>query len=65
MNVLFFASTIPRWCRKRGLDAKTYPVFEQIVSNPDSEESILSSVAYDTRCCLQQALEYGRNKGLI
>jgi len=65
MHLLSFVTEIPEWASKRGLDSDLFDLLNKIAESPDREEQILSSVEYDTRCCLQQALEYGRDKGLI
>jgi len=65
MHLLSFIAEVPEWASNRGLDEAMFNTLNEIASNPEREQEILDSADYDTRCCLQQALEYGRDKGLI
>lgn len=65
MIELQFVQQVPSWACKRGLDDTSFNLLEQIALDPEREEDLLRSVDYGTRCCIQQALEFGRNKGLI
>lgn len=65
MNVIQMVLEVPKWAREKGLDESTFSKLEEISLEPSRKEDILSSVEYPERCCLQQALEYAENKGLI
>ena len=67
-NIMMFIqmlSDVPDWARKRGLDDNTFDLLEQMVVHPDRKDEILRNAEYGTRCCLQNAYEYGVSKGLL
>lgn len=65
MLVLQMLLAIPQWARKHGLNESTFNTLEQIVLKPKNKDLLLSKVCYDDRCCINNALEYGQDKGLL
>ena len=58
-------TSLPDWARERGLNEKSFNILENIVLHPEQEETILSKLEDGVKCCIQQALSYARDKGLL
>lgn len=56
---------VPEWARERGLDDRTFDILESIVLNPENKQQLLDKVEYEEACCIQQALEYAQDQGLL
>lgn len=56
---------VPAWARERCLDERSFDILEQVALNPERKELILAKIEYETACCINQALEYARSKGLV
>jgi hypothetical protein len=62
---LQFLESVPEWALVRGLNDRTFNLLEQIVLSPQLEDKILKSLDSVEVCCIKQALEYARDKGLV
>ena len=58
-------TSTPEWARQKGLNDKSFNILEQVVLNPEQQETILSKLEEGVRCCILQALSFARDKGLL
>jgi hypothetical protein len=56
---------VPEWAREHGLDEVSFNILEQVVLSPGLKEKILKNVEEGTRCCIETALKYATDKGLL
>lgn len=65
MIILQMLQEVPEWARERGLDEQSFDILERIAGNPSKRDEILRHVEYGMACCIIQAYEYAKDKGLI
>lgn len=65
MIELQFLETVPKWALQHGLNDNTFDLLEQIVLDPENKQEILGRVEYAEACCINMALEYAEDKGLL
>ena len=65
MIILQMLQEVPEWARERGLDEKSFDILERIAGEPSKQDEILRHEEYGTACCIIEALEYAKDKGII